>query len=95
MREDHRKNQNKRNNKNMVRRIHIQTIRNKDKEVAMKYQIWNSKETNTVELKFTDIDRSVDKTKFNINEDGTDDEFLKLSQDLRSVSRQKCNSHNL
>jgi hypothetical protein len=44
----------------------------------MKYQIRKAKEANTVELKYTVIDRTVDKTRLNIFEDGNDEEYLKL-----------------
>jgi hypothetical protein len=44
----------------------------------MHHQIRNSKETSMVELKYTDLDGAVDKTKLNIYEDGTDEEFLNL-----------------
>jgi hypothetical protein len=50
----------------------------------MRYQIQNSKETNTVELKCTDLDGAVDKTKLNIYEDGTDEEFLKLLKEFHN-----------
>jgi hypothetical protein len=50
----------------------------------MRYQIRKSKETNTVELKRTDLDGAVDKTKLNIYEDGTDEEFLKLVKEFQN-----------
>lgn len=50
----------------------------------MHYQIRNFKETNTVELKKTDMDGSVDKTKLNVYEDGTDEEFLKLVKEFQN-----------
>jgi hypothetical protein len=64
MREDHRKNQNNRNNRNRKHGQKNQNASNKeqkDKKVPMRYQIRNSKETNTVELKYTDMDGAVDK----------------------------------
>jgi len=48
----------------------------------MHYQIRNSKEMNSVELKYTDRDGSIDKTKLNIFEDGSDEEFLKLVKEF-------------
>ncbi len=44
----------------------------------MRYHISKSKEANTVELKYTDMEGAVDKTKLNVYEDGSDKEFLKL-----------------
>jgi hypothetical protein len=55
-----------------------------DKKVPMRYQIRNSKETSTVELKYTDLDGAVDKTKLNIYEDGSDEEFLKLIKEFQN-----------
>jgi len=37
---------------------------------------------NSVELKYTDRDGSIDKTKLNIFEDGSDEEFLKLVKEF-------------
>jgi hypothetical protein len=48
--------------------------------------IRNSKETNTVELKYTDKDGAVDKTKLNVYKDGNDEEFLKLIEDFKITS---------
>jgi hypothetical protein len=87
MGEDHRKNQNNRNNRN---RKHGQKNQNaskkeqKDKKNHMHYQIQNSKETNSVELKYTGMDGAVDKTKLNIYKDGTDEEFLKLIKEFQN-----------
>ena len=39
---------------------------------------------NTVELKYTDMDGAVDKTKLNIFEDGPDEEFLKLVKEVQN-----------
>jgi hypothetical protein len=50
----------------------------------MCYQIRNSKETNTVELKYTDMDGAVDKTKLSIYEDGSDEKFLKLVKEFQN-----------
>ena len=50
----------------------------------MRYQIRNSKETNAVELKYTGIDGVVDKTKFNIFEDGNDEEYFKLVKEFQN-----------
>jgi hypothetical protein len=56
----------------------------KDKKVPMCYQIQKLKETNTVELKYTDIDRLVDKTKLHIYENGMDEELLKLVKEFQN-----------
>jgi hypothetical protein len=48
----------------------------------MQYKIQNSKETDIIELKYTDINGSMDKTKFHIYEDGSDEEFLKLVKEF-------------
>jgi hypothetical protein len=50
----------------------------------MKYQTHTSKTTNTVEIKHADIDRSVDKIKFLIYENGSDKEFLKLLKEFKN-----------
>ena len=55
-----------------------------DKKVPMKYQIQKAKEANMVELKYTGIDGTVDKTKLNIFEDGNDKEFLKLVKEFQN-----------
>jgi hypothetical protein len=55
-----------------------------EKKVPMRYQILNSKESNSVELKYTDMDGSVDKTKWNVYEDGSDEEFLKLIKEFNN-----------
>jgi len=39
----------------------------------MRYQIRYSKDANSVELKYTDMDGSVDKTKLNLYEDGSEE----------------------
>ena len=74
-----RNNQNNRNNRNnRGQRNHRNGHKNQrsnekeqqqDKKVPMKYQIRKAKEANTVELKYTGIDGTVDKTKLNIFED--------------------------
>ncbi len=48
----------------------------------MQYNIQNSKETDTIELKYTHWDRAVNKTKFHIYGDGSDEEFLKLIREF-------------
>jgi hypothetical protein len=78
MRENQRKTQNNRNRKHGQQNQHTNSNDQKDKKVPMKYEIQNSKETDTIELKYTDRNGSVDKTKFRIYEDGWDEEFLKL-----------------
>jgi hypothetical protein len=50
----------------------------------MRYHISKSKEANTVELKYTDHDGAVDKTKLNVYEDGSDKEFLKLVKEFQN-----------
>ena len=50
----------------------------------MRYQIRYSKDANSVELKYTDMDGSVDKTKLNVYEDGSDEEFLKLVKEFNN-----------
>jgi hypothetical protein len=55
-----------------------------DKKVPMKYQIRKAKEASTVELKYTGIDNTVDKTRFNIFEDGNDEEYLKLIKEFQN-----------
>ncbi len=75
--QNNRKNRNSKNNRQNGQRI--QRTENEDQKVRrvpMRYQIRNSKETETVELKYTDIDGSVDKTKFHIYKNGSDDVFL-------------------
>jgi hypothetical protein len=57
----------------------------------MCYQIQNSKEIITVELKYTDMVGAVDKTKLNIYEDGSDEEFLKLVKEFQNY----INTHNV
>lgn len=53
-----------------------------DKKVPMRYQVSNSKDPNTVELKYANRDGAVDKTKLNIFKDGSDEEFLKLVKEF-------------
>jgi hypothetical protein len=77
-------NRNNRNRRNGQRGQHAEDKEQKDKKVPMRYQIRNSKETNTVELKYTRIDGVVDKTKFNIFEDGNDEEYLKLMKEFQN-----------
>jgi hypothetical protein len=55
-----------------------------DKKVPMKYQIRKAKEANTVELEYTGIDGTVDKTKLNIFEDGNDEEYLQLIREFQN-----------
>jgi hypothetical protein len=49
----------------------------------MRYQIRNTKETNSVEFKYN-VDGSVEKTKMNIYEDGNDEEYLKLIKEFQN-----------
>jgi hypothetical protein len=42
----------------------------------------NSKELNSAELKYTDMDGAVDKTKLNIYKDGSNEDFLKLIKEF-------------
>ncbi len=63
---NHKGNRNNRNKRNGQRGQHNDKQEQKDKKVPMRYQIRNSKETNTVELKRTDLDGAIDKTKLNI-----------------------------
>jgi hypothetical protein len=55
----------------------------KDKKVPMRYQIRNSKETRSVEFKYT-IDGTVEKTSMSVYEDGNDEEFLKLLKEFQN-----------
>lgn len=48
----------------------------------MKYQIHISKAIDTVEIN-TDIDGSIDKIKFHINEDGPDEKIVKLLKEFK------------
>jgi hypothetical protein len=81
-------NQNSRRNKNNRNKHHGQQNQRtnnkeqKDKKVPMCCQIRISKETHNVVLKYTDMDRSIDKTKLNAYQDGTDEEFLKLIKEF-------------
>jgi hypothetical protein len=83
---NHKGNRSNRNKRNGQRGQHNDKQEQKDKTVPMRYQIRNSKETNTVELKCTDLDGAVDKTKLNIYGDGTDEEFLKLLKGFQIMS---------
>jgi len=71
-------NKRNKNNKKQGRRQSTKEKEQKDKKVP------NSKEVNAVELKYTGIDGSVDKTKLNIFEDGNDKEFLKLVKEFQN-----------
>jgi hypothetical protein len=66
----------------MVTRINIPITRIKEKKGS--YALPKSEETDTVELKYTDIDGLVDNTKLYIYENGTDEElwFLKLIKEF-------------
>ena len=75
---------NGRNKQNSSRNQRSTNKEQNDKKVPMRYQIRNSKETNTVELKYTDMDGAVDKTKLSIYEDGSDEEFLKLVKEFQN-----------
>jgi hypothetical protein len=55
----------------------------KDKKVSMRYQARNSKETCSVEFKYT-IDGTVEKTSMNMYEDSNDEEFLKLIKEFQN-----------
>ncbi len=50
----------------------------------MRCQNQNSKGADTVELKYTDIDGSVDKMKFHIYKNGTDKEILELIKEFQN-----------
>jgi hypothetical protein len=78
------KNRNHRNKKNDRRNRTNNTEQKTDKKVPMRYQVSNSKDPNTVELKYTERDGAVDKTKLNIFEDGSDEEFLKLVKEFQN-----------
>jgi len=77
-------NKRNKNNKKQGRRQSTEEKEQKDKKVPMRYQIRNSKAVNAVELKYTGIDGSVDKTKLNIFEDGNNKEFLKLVKEFQN-----------
>jgi hypothetical protein len=81
--QNNQRNKNNRNKQYGQRNQHNENKEQKDKKVPMHYQIQSSKETNSAELKYTDMDGSVDKTKLNIPEDGTDEEFLKLIKEFQ------------
>jgi hypothetical protein len=49
----------------------------------MRYQVSNSKEGNSVELKNT-IDRIVEKTKLSIYKDGSDEMYLKMIKEFQN-----------
>ena len=55
----------------------------KDKKVPMRYQVQNTKETNSVEFKYN-VDGSVEKTKMSIYEDGNDEEYLRLIKEFQN-----------
>jgi hypothetical protein len=55
----------------------------KDKKVPMRYQTRNSKETCSIEFKYT-IDGTVEKTSMNMYEDSNDEEFLKLLKEFHN-----------
>jgi len=76
------KNRNNKNKQNGQRQRSNNKEQRTDKKVPMRYQIRNSKDANSVELKYTDMDGSVDKTKLNVYEDGSDEEFLKLVKEF-------------
>jgi hypothetical protein len=69
-----RNNKNHRNGKkqNGQRNQRISKKELKDKKVPMRYQVQNTKETNSVEFKCT-VDGTVEKTKLSVYEDGSDE----------------------
>jgi len=82
-------NRNSRNHRNGRNKQNGQSKQNKEKEqqkdkkVPMRYQVSNSKETNSVELKNT-VDGIVEKTKLSIYEDGSDEAYLKMIKEFRN-----------
>jgi hypothetical protein len=78
------KNRNNKNKQNGQRNRSNNKEQWTDKKVPMRYRIRNSKDANSVELKYTDMDGSVDKTKLNVYEDGSDEEFLKLIKEFNN-----------
>jgi len=82
MSQHNKNNQNGRNSQNSRNKKTGQKQRTKEKEqkdkkVPMWYQAQNSKETNSVEFKFT-VDGTVEMTKLSIYEDGSDEAILKM-----------------
>jgi hypothetical protein len=77
-------NRNNKNKRNGQRGQRTDKQEQKDKKVPMRYQIRISTETGSVELKYTDLDGSVDTAKLSIYEDGTDEEFLKLVKEFQN-----------
>ena len=81
-----RNNRNQRNRKGKPNGQRNQRNENKDpkdKKVPMRYQARNSKETRSVEFKYT-IDGTVEKTSMNVYEDNNDEEFLKLMKEFQN-----------
>jgi hypothetical protein len=78
-----RNNKNHRNGKkqNGQRNQRISKKELKDKKVPMRYQVQNTKETNSVEFKCT-VDGTVEKTKLSVYEDGSDESFLKMVKEF-------------
>jgi hypothetical protein len=76
-------NRNGQNKQNGQRNQQIEDNESKDKEVPMRYEIRNSKETSSVKLKY-DVDGTVEKTKVNMYKDGNNDECLKMMKEFRN-----------
>jgi hypothetical protein len=82
----HRNNRNHRNGRAKPNEQRNQRNGNKDsndKKVPMRYQTRNSKDTRSVEFKYT-IDGTVEKTSMSVYEDGNDEEFLKLLKEFQN-----------
>jgi predicted 2-oxoglutarate/Fe(II)-dependent dioxygenase YbiX len=76
-------NRNGQNKQNGQRNQQIEDNESKDKEVPMRYEIQNSKETSSVKFKY-DVDGTVEKTKVNIYKDGNNDECQKTMKEFRN-----------
>jgi hypothetical protein len=88
MSQHNKNNQNGRNSQNSRNKKTGQKQRTKEKEqkdkkVPMWYQAQNSKETNSVEFKFT-VDGTVEMTKLSIYEDGSDEAILKMIKEFQN-----------
>ena len=91
MNQNNRKNQNNQNNQNNRKGRNKRNGQSKqkdekeqkDKKVPMRYQVSNSKETNSVELKNT-VDRIVEKMKLSIYEDGSNEAYLKMIKEFQN-----------
>jgi len=87
MTQNNKNNSNNRNNRNRNkkngRKQRTEEKEQKDKKVPMKYQVSNSKEANSVELKNT-VYGIVEKTKLSIYEDGSDEAYLKMIKEFKN-----------